>query len=658
MRDPWEVKAAEADLEVGGYATARNTTFDVLGVPVLWLPWMRYPLKTERETGFLLPTFSLTSRSGFDVGLPFFWAARRDLNVLLTPSYLSERGFKPSAEIEYVFGERAYGRLYGTFVDDRLVDPEDPSTPFDSERWALRWTHDQPLPRGWRFKADVPLLSDNLYPFDFQDFDEFVSDRFLESEAFVEKAFGGLGRYGLAAGLVWADDLQNPDDLDRDPFLLQRAPEAELAALPRGLGALPLTASFDLRYASFVPVDDAEEVYPGAPVVGDELFLDTGIDAIPTGEERNGSGRVVATDGSGDDFPGPEGDGVFQEGEPLADRGHRLLANPRLSLPFRVADVLEVLPEAGYHATAYQTDAQGFAARHLFTGQIDARARLRRRIELPGLGRASHLVEPRLAWTAVSDASQEGEPLFVPPTAAPQERLRQLALRNVTRDPADRIEEGSALTLGLGNRVYGHPEEGPPALLADVTLSWQYELSEDRVEKVFLDGTLYPARHVSARFNLGYDPDAREFSEAFLRAGWSSPAGHDLSVGYRFLDEIPRFFESFRFDDERFEEFERDFNDINQVNVFARVALTRQWALTYTGGFSFERSLRLTNRGGVEYISRCRCWALRVTASEDRVRGVQVGFQYRILGLGDDTVRPFQEGGARRPEPGEDPATR
>ena len=54
-RDPWEIKADSAELEIGGYGTARNTTFEVLGVPVVWLPWMIYPLKTERQTGLLFP---------------------------------------------------------------------------------------------------------------------------------------------------------------------------------------------------------------------------------------------------------------------------------------------------------------------------------------------------------------------------------------------------------------------------------------------------------------------------------------------------------------------------------------------------------------------------------------------------------------------------
>jgi hypothetical protein len=35
---------------------------------------------------------------------------------------------------------------------------------------------------------------------------------------------------------------------------------------------------------------------------------------------------------------------------------------------------------------------------------------------------------------------------------------------------------------------------------------------------------------------------------------------------------------------------------------------------------------------------------VRVQASDNRTSGVSVSFQYRIIGLGDDTVRPFAGG--------------
>ena len=51
----WTFKATDVDLTVEGYATTNQTTFSVLGQPVLYLPWGIFPVKKERQSGFLLP---------------------------------------------------------------------------------------------------------------------------------------------------------------------------------------------------------------------------------------------------------------------------------------------------------------------------------------------------------------------------------------------------------------------------------------------------------------------------------------------------------------------------------------------------------------------------------------------------------------------------
>jgi lipopolysaccharide assembly outer membrane protein LptD (OstA) len=683
-REPWQISAKTADIEVGGYATTRNTSFDILGFPVMWLPWMRYPIKTDRETGFLLPEFSATGRSGTRIGLPFFWAARRNLNVTVTPTYLFKRGFKPSIDLEYVFGEHSFGSLYGTIIYDQDIDPDSFETPFDQLRWATEWVHDHHLPRGWRGKVDATFFSDNQFPLDFYEFSYYKRLRYVQSRAFVEKRFGAGQRYGFHGGVWWADDLQNPDNQDRDEFLLNRLPTLQLSGMPQPLPGFlrRLQASFNVDYTNFHSRERAEDIYPSATVVGDDVFLDTGIDAIPDGQEFNEDGYIVTLDGdvitrdgtvlTADEFlaafppdaelpvldpdghldnwpPGPEKDGEFQEGEPLGDRGHRVVLNPRIAIPFRVADMVEVLPEIGYHGTFYDTEAQSASMRNLFTAMLDARIRTRREFELPfGLGPAAHVMEPRFVYTGVTDASQEGNPLFVPTAAQPQDRVRQFELFNLTRNPSDRIDSVNAITVGLGNRVFVPGEEGqPPRLFADVSLSTQYDFARDDHAKLYLEGSSNPFDNVRVRFNLGWDFDEMEFSETLLEARYWTEEGHDLAFSYRYLRDIPLFFESFRFSGEenRYEEFEEGLFKINQLTLRGRWAINRNWAITYGLRYSFESEIFLTNRGGVEYISKCRCWAIRLEVGGDRSGGAFFNVQYTLIGLGDDDVRPFAGGG-------------
>jgi len=620
-RDPWRITAGEAEIELGGYGTARNTTLDVLEVPVLWLPWMLYPFKTERQTGLLLPELHIGRRSGVDVGLPFFWAARPGLNVTLTPRWLSKRGPKGDAELEYVLGRRSTGRLAGSFLHDQKIEPDTPETPFGADRWSLEGKQDLHLPEAVRLKADFAFASDNDYPFDFPELEEFRRDRFLESRAVASRGFGPAGRFGADVRALFADDLQNPEDRDRDRFLLQRLPSVELAALSAPLPGAPfLVPALDVDYAHFWRRGDprgARQVQ-GAPVVGaDPLFVDTGNDAV--------AGNGIAVGGS--DFF--EADGAFQEGEPLADRGNRLDLWPRLGVPLRLFDLFELRGEAGWRETLYATEEQSFARRGFFTGLAELRTSLRR-----DFGAAVHVLEPGLSWALLSDARQGGNPLFVPATAVPQERVRQLELHNVLADPADRVEHLHALTYGLGNRFYrpGGPAVGP-VLLADFALSNQFDLGEQEFRALFLDGRVYPLSRTRLRFNLGFDPREVVISEGLADLTWSSRRGDSASLGYRYLRRVPAFFEDFDPRSDRFDDF-RNLRRVSQVDVNGRLVLTERWSVTYAVGYSFEDSFLIRNRGSIEYFSRCRCWAAGVVASDDRARGFVIGPLITIVGLG------------------------
>ena len=650
--DPWRIEADHADLEVEGYGTARNTTFEVLGVPVVWLPWMLYPIKTERQSGVLFPQLAIGGRNGFEIGLPLFWAATDNVNVTFTPRWLQKRGVKGDLDVEFLLGEKSGGDLSASFVYDDDINANSASEPFDRERWALSGRQDLYAPWGWNFKSELRLVSDNQYLTDFGGMDRSRTHRYLESTAFGTRAFGPSGELGVVGSVVYADDLQNPDDQDRDDLLLHRFPHLEFSALPTpmswgGEWTSRLVPALGVRYTNWQSFDDAADERPTASVVGDHLFLDTGIDALPNAQERGSGGAKgpPPEDPNSDDLltnGGPEGDGLYQEGEPLADRGQRVIFTPRLGVPWRFADLVEAYPEVGWHQTLYGTDEQGFEERHLFTSRLDLRTRVRG--DLGGF--ATHVLEPRIGYALVTQVSQSGNPLFVPRTAVPQKRIRQLDLDNVVLDPADRIESFNGVTFGFGNRIYGRPDDGAPPLLADFDLSAQYEFSGSRWGPIYLDGRAYPRQDLAARFNVGFDPEEGRLDEALLSLRFATRRGHQLGLSYRYLRSVPRFFEDFPFSKERFDDFDGDFKRINQLGAAVRISITESWAVSYRVAYTFEKELLLANAGGIEYLSKCRCWAVRVEVIQDRVRGARVNLSYSLLGLGrDDTGRALPAGG-------------
>jgi lipopolysaccharide assembly outer membrane protein LptD (OstA) len=647
-RAAWRIRAKKADAEVGGYATVRNATFEVLDVPILWLPWMKYPM-TDRKSGFLMPDLGYGSRDGARVGLPFFWAVADPINVVVTPSWIQRRGVKGDLAFDFVYGEQSEGDVRGSFIHDDSIDSDDPKTPFSDNRWAVTGKQDAHLPDGWRAQADFRFASDNDYVLDFEGLRRYRKDRFLESTALVGKALGETGRYFLQAYARFADGMMNPDDVDRDLYLMQRLPEVAFSVLP---APLPWTShvvpALDARFIYFYPRDLAGNVVPlagnvlgGADVVTDDgVFLDTGIDATPDAQERDpNSGNFNPLNEHADNFGvdpgGTEGDGAFQEGEPLGDRGQRFEISPRIGFPWRLGDVVELYPEVSWYQTLYSSRAQGFAERGLLTARADLRTRLRR-----SFGKSlTHVLEPRVGYAFVRDTSQSGNPLYVPGTAIPQQRLRQLGLENVVRDSADRIGRFNGLTVGFSNRIFRRPTDGgAPLLLAEITVSGGYEFFEREWANVYLDGRSYAWHGAATRFSLGIDPTGPRIDEGLAELAWRSDAGHGAALRYRWLRDIPAFFEDFSFG-RRYKNFDA-FDHVNQTSLLLRVALGERWALTYRAEFEIENTELIDNDGGIEYVSRCRCWAIRLEVGADRASGIQAGVRFRLMGLGDDTT-PF-----------------
>jgi hypothetical protein len=400
----------------------------------------------------------------------------------------------------------------------------------------------------------------------------------------------------------------------------------------------------DVDYTYFRPLDSAVEERGGDPNLRKPGFLDTGVDSLPSVQERGTPPDDPHRDDNieigGETLDGTEGDGVFQEGEPLTvfqegepltDEGQRLWLHPRLALPFQLAGV-EVYPEVGWHETLYETRERDFERRGFLTGRVDLRAPLRRRFGAEGVHVLEPLVGYALAW-ADSHDSQSDNPLFVPATAVPQERIRALDLDAVTRDTADRVRRSNRVSFGFANRFYGRPRDGGPArLLADFTLLGLYEFEDRGFGNALLDGRAYPFRQTQARFNLSFDPEKARADEALAQIGWRHPDGHGLSIGYRFVRRIPDLFEDF-LHGERYDNYD-DLEHINQGDVGLQMVLLSRWTLAYRIAYSFDQDLLIANRGIVEYLSRCRCWALGAELRADRARGVEVRVVYRLMGLG------------------------
>ena len=123
-------KSTELDFEKG-VGTGRNVFVSVKGVPVFYSPYMRFSLDEQRKTGFLVPEWSGSWTKGPDIFTPFYWNIAPNMDMLVQPSYLQDRGSQIETTFRYLennFDGAIYISYLGDdseYVDDRykiLVD--------------------------------------------------------------------------------------------------------------------------------------------------------------------------------------------------------------------------------------------------------------------------------------------------------------------------------------------------------------------------------------------------------------------------------------------------------------------------------------------------------------------------------------------------------
>lgn len=114
----WNMLSKEINL-ADGKASAHNTFFQILDVPLLYLPYVTHPVDGEqRSSGLLLPMPGNSTTKGFILGEEVYFALSRNSDLTIGSEYFSKRGFSPMAMYRYRgFGETFFNVRYHSLLD-------------------------------------------------------------------------------------------------------------------------------------------------------------------------------------------------------------------------------------------------------------------------------------------------------------------------------------------------------------------------------------------------------------------------------------------------------------------------------------------------------------------------------------------------------------
>jgi LPS-assembly protein len=153
--EDWVLKIGNLEIDrerqVG---VARDTWVEFMGVPILYSPWMDFPLNDQQKSGFLSPLFGSTSKGGSELSLPYYWAIAPNRDATIAPRIIAKRGVMLSNEFRYL--ETNYqGEMHlDVLPDDRLAK---------RSRGRFSLAHHQRLPYGFNAYVDFNRVSEDAF---------------------------------------------------------------------------------------------------------------------------------------------------------------------------------------------------------------------------------------------------------------------------------------------------------------------------------------------------------------------------------------------------------------------------------------------------------------------------------------------------------------
>lgn len=169
----WDLQADELEIDRDtGTGVTRHTKLRLGGVPVLYSPYLDFPIDGRRKSGFLVPSIGNGSKTGFTLTVPYYFNLAPNLDLTLSPRLMTERGLMLRGDFRYLT-EGHRGQL------DAELLPRDAKDE-DKTRGAVHFTDSGILAPGWSTDLNINYVSDDTYLEDFGNSLQLSSVRNLE----------------------------------------------------------------------------------------------------------------------------------------------------------------------------------------------------------------------------------------------------------------------------------------------------------------------------------------------------------------------------------------------------------------------------------------------------------------------------------------------
>ena len=207
----WFIRARsiEAD-QNSGIGVAKNASLVFGGVPVLYTPWVDFPLNGNRKSGLLVPTVTVGS-DGLELDLPYYMNLAPNYDATVTPGIISKRGARLGGQFRYL-DERFSGTAEGTWM------PDDKKS-VHNNRYQVRINHNQQFGSNLSGGLEYHQVSDDDYYRDFYGREDIAGNVNLNRQIWLSHSrdvWGGRLNSHLTAQKY--QTLANTDGFKDEPY--------------------------------------------------------------------------------------------------------------------------------------------------------------------------------------------------------------------------------------------------------------------------------------------------------------------------------------------------------------------------------------------------------------------------------------------------------
>ncbi len=167
----WSIAGKSVDITLNGYGLVEQPRLKILETPVLPLPYMSFPAKKTRQTGFLSPLYGYSRKRGFTYMQPLYVVLNKSADFTIAPDIATSARLGAIGEFRWAIDDRSKGVINASYFNEFLNNDRNndvivgsaanPTIP--ENRWSETADIRQDLPFELRGFVDSLAVSDDFF---------------------------------------------------------------------------------------------------------------------------------------------------------------------------------------------------------------------------------------------------------------------------------------------------------------------------------------------------------------------------------------------------------------------------------------------------------------------------------------------------------------